>query len=187
MAIKKTVELYPDADAVYGCDAPWWQYVKGLPDFRGRKFCWSGNGLVDYPDIERIDIVQLGRNRYSEDLQFEPGIVGAGGGNSGFQAFNLVAQWNPGLIVLIGFDMNEKDNLHWYGLNRWNGAGNPNAKVFKDWMKALAKAAPVLKQRGIQVVNANPASAIQCFPFMSIEDAFEDWKQRTQAVSVDRL
>ncbi len=85
IAIKQCIDLVPWADVVYGCDAAWWIYRKGLPEFRGLKVCYRGNNLPGYPDIKRIDI-----DKNTDALLFKHGKTGSGG-NSGFVLRSLAA------------------------------------------------------------------------------------------------
>jgi hypothetical protein len=185
IAIKQNVELCPWADMVYGCDAAWWRYRRGLPEFMGLKVSWSGNGLSEYPDIKRINIAPGKREKYTDDLQFETGTVG-GGGNSGFQALNLAMHLGSRHVILIGFDMDDRSGKHWYGRNHWPMSNNPDQSNFRRWIPALAAAAIKLEAAGIQVVNASPASALKCFPFQSIEQALTGWDAQA-AVNMDRV
>lgn len=163
---------------VYGCDRPWWEYRRGLPEFAGLKVTWRGNGLPGFEAIRRIDIAELPQPnllKYSPDLEMEKvGTIGAGG-NSGFQALNLALQWGALKIILIGFDMSDKGGVHWYGRNHWPMANNPNESNFKRWIAAFDRAAPVLDRIGARVVNASPNSALTCFPKMSLEQALAEF------------
>lgn len=137
---------------------------KGLPEFRGLKVCYRGNGLNDFPDIRRIDI-----EKNKDKLLFEPGKTGSGG-NSGFQALNLAVLWGARRILLIGFDMTDASGVHWYGRNNWHQANNPNESNFKRWIAAFDAAAPVLAKLGVEIINCAAYSAMNCFPRRSIED-----------------
>jgi sugar phosphate isomerase/epimerase len=41
---------------------------------------------------------------------------------------------------------------------------------WRRWAKNIEQLAPLLQARGIEVMNASPASRIACFPKCSIED-----------------
>lgn len=160
---------------VYGCDGPWWRHRNGLPDFTGVKVCWSGNGLEGFHDIRRIEIAPCKHNTYAEDLVMTPGTIGAGG-NSGFQGLNLAVQFGAKRILLVGFDMNGRGGLHWYGRNTWTSANNPTESAFRRWIAAFHKASAVLVGMGVEVVNTSQGSALRCFPSRSIEDMLEEWQ-----------
>lgn len=94
-----------------------------------------------------------------------------GGGNSGFQALNLVVRWGARRVILVGFDMNPDASEHWYGRNKWPLANNPNEMAFKRWRNAFGTAAAQCRQMGVEVVNCSPFTAMKHFPVMSLEDA----------------
>ncbi len=152
---------------MYGCDAAWWRFREGLSAFNGFKICHDGNGL-DYPGLLKVKIKRDGRE-FSDELQFSTDTIG-GGGNSGFQALNLVALFGGSPVFLVGFDML---GAHWYGRNTWPGANNPIDRNFHRWMAAFGRAAPVLKDRGISVFNLSPLSALKCFPRITVDQAIE--------------
>src|SRR5689334_18778228 len=80
VAIKKSVELVPFADAVYGCDLGWWRHVRGLPEFKGHKWTYEGRIAGEIGGRQ----VQIPDHARSDALRFdETGVLGSGG-NSGF-------------------------------------------------------------------------------------------------------
>lgn len=176
LAIKEAaVRLCPWADAVYGCDLPWWAYRRGLPGFPGLKLGWHGGIFERFPDVKPLSIRRVSGakdERYVDDLLLDqPGEVG-GGGNSGYQGFNFVVQTAPRGILLIGFDMVPGATKHFYGRNDWAKAKNPDDKCFEDrWLPAFARAAPVVEALGIEVLNASPSSALTAFRKVSLEQA----------------
>jgi hypothetical protein len=163
------VRLCPWADVVYGCDGPWWQKSNGLPEFKGTKLAHDTGVCIAYRDVHKIEV-------RDHDLMLfdEPGVIGSGG-NSGFQAINLAAQFGANRIMLIGFDMHGARGVHWYGSNCWRNAGNPLDHHYVHWRSALSKQSKVLRCMGIDVVNASQESALTCFRYASIEQTLADW------------
>lgn len=171
IAIKKSIELAPFSDAVYGCDGPWWRSVQGLPKFQGLKLAYEGTVCGPEWDVRKVEI----KNIKSDDFLFgATGHVGSGG-NSGFQAMNLAMQFGADRILLVGFDMRGDSGAHWYGRNNWMQANNPVDGVYARWVRAMTAAAPLIKARGISVINASPVSALDCFPKMTIDAALDQW------------
>lgn len=167
IAIKKSVELCPWADAVYGCDAPWWRHVVGLPKFSGLKLAFDASVLTEYPDLKPVTI----KDKFGDKLLFDdPASVGAGG-NSGFQALNLATQFGAERILLIGFDAHDQGQTHWYGRNTWGLARNPDESCFKRWRKAFEIAAAQLRAMSVEVVNCSPVSSLKGFRRASIAQA----------------
>lgn len=154
---------------VYGCDGGWWQNNKGLPNFRGTKLAHDSGVCVLYKDVHKIEVEDHDRMLFDE-----PGVIGSGG-NSGFQALNLAAQFGATRILLVGFDMHSANGVHWYGRNVGNNRNNPSDYNFARWREVLGKQSKVLRALGVEVVNASPESALICFPKMSVEDALKRW------------
>lgn len=152
---------------VYGCDPAWWKHRLGLPKYQGLKVTWAD--LPDYPDIRRVKIPKDPQGGFCAQMLFdETGTVG-GGGNSGFQAINLAAQLGAASILLIGFDMSDRSGVHWYGRNNWSQANNPDENGFRNWRGAMLRAAPVLKARGVEVIDCSLQGALHCFPKVALE------------------
>lgn len=171
VAIKENVELCPWADMVYGCDAPWWKNQIGLPKYKGIKVSYAATLTQSYPDIRMID-VRKDQDRFLFD---KPGVIGSGG-NSGFQALNIVLQCGANRVLLIGFDMHDRSGLHWYGRNNGLGRNNPSEDNFRRWRTAFIAASPELVKRGIEVINASPISDLKCFRRQSVEETLAEWK-----------
>lgn len=168
IAIKKCVELAPWADVVYGCDGPWWRSVVGLMKFQGLKLSFEPTVCGTEWGIQHVDIPDKKLHRFVFD---KVGTIGSGG-NSGFQALNLAAQFGAARIILLGFDMGGGgENLHWYGRNNWMQANNPTEENFYRWRRHLDESAPILKERGIDVINATRSTSLTCFRRLPIEEA----------------
>lgn len=117
------------------------------------------------PDINVVSIV-----RGRDQVQLErPAEIGDGG-NSGFQALNLAAQFGARRICLVGYDMRLDRGVHWHGRHR-RGLNNPTDRNLVRWRRALDGAAPVLAALGIEVVNCSPVSTLTAYPVMSLDEA----------------
>lgn len=159
---------------VYGCDRAWWDHRRGLPEYKGIKACWRGNDMPGRPEFLRIDIKRAGKHEFTYDLVLDEGpLTVGGGGNSGFQAMNLAINWGATRIILVGFDMADTNNLHWYGRNNWPMANNPNYKTMQRWREGFAQNVGVLQRLGIEVINTNKYSALKSFSFQTLEEIFE--------------
>lgn len=168
IAIKKCVEYAPWADIVYGCDGPWWRGVQGLMKFQGLKLAFEPTVCGSEYGIKKVEIDKF-RDRFLFD---KVGKVGSGG-NSGFQALNLVAQFGAKRIILLGFDMQGDDGAHWYGRNNWAMCNNPMQINYQRWQRSFESAAFELSKRGIEVINASRNTALKCFRVQPIETALQ--------------
>lgn len=92
----------------------------------------------------------------------KPSSVGFGG-NGGFHAVNLAAQWGVRRIVLVGFDYSLAHGVHWHG--RHTGRlNNPTEHNVRRWRARLDETAPTLARLGIEVCNASEHSTLRAFP-----------------------
>jgi hypothetical protein len=171
LAIKKNVELAPWADIVYGCDHHWWRSVVGLRDFKGLKLAYDASICGSEYGIRKVDIPDIKCDRLVFD---KTGSVGSGG-NSGFQALNLAAQFGAKRILLLGFDMHGRSGEHWYGRNNWGLCSNPTEDNYRRWRAAFEGAAKQLTALGVEVVNVSQYSDLKCFPKMSLDQALTAW------------
>lgn len=87
-------------------------------------------------------------------------------GNSGAQAVNLAVLWGAKRIVLVGFDMREVDGkAHFFGQHQ-----KPlvQRQLFGEWISKFGVIARDAKTMGIEIVNATPGSAMECFPMVDL-------------------
>ncbi len=168
VAIKENVNICPWADAVYGCDAAWWIDRKGLSSFQGLKFY---HGITaKFPGLHRVE-VEISKDAMLLD---DPLKVG-NGGNSAFQALNLIIQFGVTDIILIGVDCHDRGGMHWYGRNKWLNANNPMPSNFRRWITGFEKVKSDISKRGITVVNASSDSDLKCFRKTKLPEIMEEW------------
>ncbi len=167
IAVNDAYRLMPWADLLYACDSPWWDHHKGAPSFRGER--WSSH-----------DSFGNDKSRAAEKfgLNLVPGKAGDGfcydkthihyGGNSGFQAINLAILLGAVRIVLVGFNMKSiGGRSHFFGDHP--GRLHRSTK-YERFVSFFVKAARTLPP-GIEIINATPNTALNCFPKMRLEDA----------------
>jgi hypothetical protein len=138
-----------------------------VPEFAGTKLTQDAKAACDFPDLHKVD-VRKGADRILTD---HAGAIGDGG-NSGFQAINVAAQFGPRRLVLLGFDMRIDRGAHWHGRHP-PGLNNPTDRNLVRWRLVIDRSAAELAALGIEVVNASPVSLLNAFPVMSIEDALK--------------
>lgn len=129
-----------------------------------------GHDEWNAPDEWGIRQVHVTRN--DDRLQLDKfGVIGWGG-NSGFHALNLAAQFGAAKIVLVGFDMRLDLGVHWHGKHP-NGMCNPNNTAVLRWRKCIDSAEPVLAEVGIEVLNASPISALTAYCKVDFEEMMD--------------
>lgn len=163
IVVNEGYRLAPWADALYAADWGWWHARRGLPEFAGMKMTEHKRAAEEW-GLRRVEVL-----KQDDRISFEPGVIGSGG-NSGFQALNLAVQWGARRIILVGYDATLDHGVHWHG-RHGEGLRNPTVNLVRRWRRALDGAAKVLRERGIEVINASPISALENYPKMSLEAA----------------
>lgn len=155
IAVNDAYRLAPWADALYACDAKWWNWHKGAPSFAGLKFGlqmgarhWPGVQIVGKTGSHGIEWRRVGIRT---------------GNNSGYQAINLAIHLGAKRILLLGYDMS---GTHFFGRHR-DGSLPP----FAVCLKAFATMVPDLKAHDVSVINCTRKTALKSFPLQRLEEA----------------
>lgn len=160
-----------DCTIMFATDAQYHRWIKGgqlgaeakkrFEEFKGHKV-WLDSARYCHKGVHRL----TGLNGHGLSFSMKAGLKH--GGNSGYGALNLAVCLGANPIYLLGFDMKGKGGkqAHWH-----NGypVMQPDA-VYKKFKTYFETAAPILKKRGIKVVNLNPDSALKCFDFGKLEN-----------------
>jgi len=148
----------------FGDESTWLEDKENLLKFKGLRVTCSDN--LNY--IKRLKC--LNRNKIKPfGLTIEPNAV-SWNGNSGASAINFAIHTGVKRIILLGFDMqvDEKGNQHWHKF--YVG----DTKTLESTMSNHLKGFPQIKidadALGVQIINANPSSRIECFPKMNFKD-----------------
>jgi len=176
IAINESHRLCPWAEILYSCDLQWWRLRNGAKDFAGLKLTQDKDAARMFPDVKKITVQTLhSPTVHSNDLLVDtPGVVGSGG-NGGFQMTNLLVQFGITGIMLLGFDMRAiGGKVHWHG-NHPEPLWNPQEGNYQLWRTCFAGIAPKLKALDIDVVNCSPASTLNAFPKITVDDALKRW------------
>ena len=97
-------------------------------------------------------------------------------GNSGAAAISVAANAGAKRIILLGFDMkvNDRSDQHWhdeYGRSAGKGTEHRAKKLpFHKHLRGFPAIADDAKRRGIEILNASPESAIECFRKVSVKE-----------------
>lgn len=166
VAINTSFRLVPDADVLFACDYAWWRnHIEELTDFRGLRLTTDTRRVMDEWGVQRIPC-----NRWTDRLSLnEYGLI-AWGGNSGFQALNLVLQFGVSRVILVGYDMNLDQGTHWHG-DHPEGMSNPKQRNVDRWRKAIDAAADDIERLGVEVFNTSMDSALYAYPKVTLEEA----------------
>jgi hypothetical protein len=161
LAINNSYRLCPWADLLYFSDRCWygWHH-EHLSSFKGR--------MVTVSEVEGDGIKNLtlwpgdGLELRADRLR---------GNNGGYHAINLAFHLGVKRIVLLGYDMrcdNGKSHFH---------EGHPDniSLAYRDSllkeqvMPQFRTLVAPLREAGVEVVNANQGSYLNCWPLVSLE------------------
>lgn len=170
LAVGDAYRLLPWADAVYHADTAWWHLhwpqVGRLAAMKvtigERQNDGRVAGPVAYGGV--LYLANAGPNGFDPD----PACLRTGL-HSGYQALHLAAHTGAAKVLLVGYDTRLVDGRrHFFGehpepLNR--------DSPYPQFAAAYREIAGPLAERGVEVLNCTPGSAIQDFPFKTLEDA----------------
>lgn len=144
------------ADINYACDHQWWETHNGVPGFAGLKVGLRHHPVPVYPGIRVLN------STGPEGIEDDPGGLRTAG-NSGYQVLNLCAHLGAAKILLCGYDMRGDNSAHWFGRHP-ESCRKQMTGGFDRMAKHYNGIAGPLADRGIEVINCTPGSAITAFP-----------------------
>lgn len=126
-----------------------------IQNFPGDKYLCLYEGMDYGPPIPGVTYLRAIRlNGIPTGRSVIP--CGANSGQAGIAIATLLAR----RVVLLGYDM-VPGQTHWHGGYNWNNRdGDP---YYHKWSAAFGETAAACVAAGIEVINANPESAIDCF------------------------
>lgn len=142
---------------LYFADTRWWVWHRGrreFIEFAGAKVTIENTGaLIGDPEVFML------HNYDHEGLSERPNGLHTGS-NGGYQAVNIAVLAGAKRILLLGYDMRfAGGRSHWH-------AGHPvkvDEGAYTKYARNFNTMLPVLKKRGVEVINCTPGSAITAF------------------------
>lgn len=181
VAINDNYTVCQWADALYFADVRWWEHHKDKPffrDFPGRKISienGAGRFCTDASVLKNMSLAAGTMGRLSTD---PTGIYT--GQNSGYQAIGVAVLYGCKRIILLGYDMKAKEvpitepgktgvrmSHHWFGEHPWPS----DAASYQHFRDEFARMATTAKLNGIEILNATPDSALDCFSKVTLDEA----------------
>lgn len=185
IAVQDAYRLMPWADALYGCDARWWDHHKDCNGFAGER--WSSHDERDVANNKTKQAeaygLRLVKGEPGEIFSTDPGVIRYGA-NSGFQAINLAMLKGCQRIVLVGYDMQSTGGKrHFFGDHP---KGIDSRTRYEDFIPRFDIAAKHLPP-GVKITNATETSALHAFPRASLEEALaQDFRRADGCMHSDR-
>lgn len=140
---------------LYAADTGWWRY------HRNEALKFAGLMVTCNSSVE-FKAVKLLKQTGVEGFDHSPDSIKTGG-NSGYQAVHVALHTKAARILLLGFDMGGD---HFFGKHP-KPLRNTEPNTFRIWCERFVK----LKDRGAEIINCTPGSALTCFPKMELEAA----------------
>lgn len=151
IAISDAWRLCPQAFCLYSCDAKWWRYHQNVPQYKGLKVTLDDS--LAFPDVLCLKWRrEEGWSGFDDDPEYL-----RTGKNSGYQALHLAAHFGFSRIILLGYDMRGE---HFFGKHPKELDVDTPFSEFIDAFKTIVEP---LKERGVEVINCTPGSALPWF------------------------
>lgn len=171
-------QIVPDLAVLFATNAPFWDYYWGREDGPRSHPCekWTNNREA----ADRYGINYIG-SRDSSGLSRDPRRVHHGH-SSGYCLLNLAYLMGAERIVLLGYDMKYASDYD--GRERQAGSSPRHyfgeyPSALRHWPKVSVKSGvhvelvrlyeSVAEQGLVEVLNATPGSAIDCFPRVTVD------------------
>lgn len=166
IAINSAVLAWPDADVLFFADARWWSdpprgWKADIGRFAGRVVTTSGGGPVDVTRLMKIDPANGIALAPTQLALARTSVTGA---------INLAVHLGCRRVALLGVDGRNGEA----GERHHHGAAYPWPFIkgsFDLHRTEFQAVAPSIARAGVEVINANPASAIDVWPKTGFEDA----------------
>lgn len=156
IVVNTTHRLAPWADLLYAADEAWWSHQDNAD---ARRFAGLRVSVGVVPGVLRL------RNGGTVGFDPDPQSLRTGG-NSGYQALHIAVHAGAARVLLCGFDLR---GCHWHGPHP-SPLRKTEPEVYARWRERYATLLPALAERGVDVVNTTPGSALECFRRAVLED-----------------
>lgn len=166
IALNSAYKGIPNLDAILWTDNDWAaKHYDNLMLYEGCKFQTRtcGDRFVNSETKGFANSCVLNK---MNDYGFTMDINSVCGNNSGAQALNFVTNLKPYRIILLGYDMGySKGRTHWH-----EGYEVTDASVYRNlFIPSINLMAPFIEKMGVDVVNCNENSNLECFRKDSLE------------------
>lgn len=171
IAVNNAYQLGEWIDALFFGDSAWYLIHRfEIAKYKGIKVTCSDR-FIKKPEKNADGIKFL-----QKDRKHRKGISGKNNAiswsrNSGGAAINLAVRFGAKKIILLGFDVKSdiKGVSHWHGSHQRKG----EKKIKQPYARHLKCFPPIAEdadRMGIEIINASPDSAIECFRKSTVKE-----------------
>jgi len=178
--------VYPEADVHVACNEDWWEHYweedELLRNMPATKYTWIK------PISERFDIEYIEADTEAKDLSYDQNLIHLNNG-SGCMTLNVAVLYGCTKIILLGHDMTFASDYdgkskkigssprHFFGeypehMQHWPSVkiGLSKPGVIDGLIENYDQMKYSLHQRGIDVVNCSPGTALTTFRRGTLEN-----------------
>ena len=149
-------------DVLYAADFRWWSWHWGdVESLLCAKVTVDKAAKKEWPSLLYLEPTEEPITHTLEGFDPDPSHLRTGK-NGGYQAIHLAAHYGAKRILLIGYD---QKGGHWHEPHRV-----PQADIFDLCRRFWPTLATAMVERGIEVINCSPGSALETFPMANLED-----------------
>jgi hypothetical protein len=168
LAVKGSIFDIPWADAGFGLDSSKYkEWRHKLANVQSRIYWAVPEDQVAETGPPLAKNITFLKRLPGQSLSGDPSVI-YGGSTSGFAALQICIHKRARTIVLFGFDYDGSSNAP-PGIGQEKRRAQ-NAANWDMWAEHFRVYVPYCNEHGINVVNASPLSAIQCFQKVAQQD-----------------
>lgn len=169
IAVNRAFEVLPFAQVLYWTDWRFFSwYTKPILAHRARrKITGLRNADREHNYGPHLGQIEVWRITGPQGIDRAAGCL-RHGNNAGFAAINLSVHLGAHRIYLLGYDMKATNvgPAHWH-----DGYPIPTpVRAYANMIGYYPSLVEPLRHMGIEVVNLNPESALECFPKRNIDE-----------------
>lgn len=170
VAISDNWKRMPFADLLFASDHAWWRCHHQAV----RSSVFKGELWTQSPEAAQAMRLKYVACKSADSLSVTPGLVHGGSGNGGFMAMNLAYHFGTKRMILVGYDCQRTNgNAHWFGEHP-RGHNLSRTHPYNAWVANFNKSAVEFDRLGVKVINCTTETALECFPRMTLEQAFAE-------------
>lgn len=155
--VNNTWQMAPWADLLFVGDGKWLEFYGADVTFPGRRVTASTAGHA-----RKWEVIPPGFQWFE---------------NSGVGAIAWAIREGARRVFLLGYDCQRQgEKSHWHGSHVGklkDGRVLKDATNIREWPTAFAQVATLAKSHGVEVFNCTRATALKCFPRVSLESVVE--------------